>query len=754
MSALDHRGSSRRPVDSAGDEAPASFGRTKVHDHHRDRLAMVYIRQSTPRQVRENVESTALQYELSCRARALGWPQDRVLVIDDDLGQSGRSAAQRPGFQRLLAEVGLNHVGLVLGIEMSRLARSCKDWYQLLELCGLFGTLIADQDGVYDLADYNDRLLLGLKGTMSEAELHVMRSRLDQGRLHKAARGELFTRLPVGYVLLPDGDVAFDPDEQVRAVIRLVFEKMTELGSARAVLRYLLRQQIRLPQRPHNGPHVPPLQWCPPTADRVYRILKNPTYAGTYAYGRRTSDPKRKRPDQAGYRLVALPLERWDVLLRDRLPAYLSWEQYLANRERLRQNVARWDRSGAPRQGAALLSGLVQCGRCGQRMQVHYPGARRPWYGCCRPDRRGEQKDCPGLPAAVLDALVSRQVLRALEPAALELSLQAQEDLDAERQRLHRDWQQRRERARYQAERARRQYEAVEPENRLVARELELRWEGALRQQRQVEEDYARFQQQQPACLSAAERQAIRALARDIPQVWDAATTTAADRKIVIRQLVERVRVQVRGTSEVVDVAIHWKGGVISPHTLDRPVQRYEQLGGYERLLERVRGLRQRGQKAMAIAERLNAEGFRTTKNKPYTAALVRKLLSRQGLSRARSSSAYPEGCGRDEWWLGDLARELGLSLNGLTNWIRRGWVHARQLSGAGGSWILWADADELVRLRRLREQRQRPFLEELTTPRPRPSPELGPTQKGRSGDDPGAGGGRRRRRRKARCVT
>ena len=731
MNTAKDQGASRRQAGSGRIPLGECHGRTKIQARHWERLAVVYVRQSTPRQVQENVESTALQYQLARRAEDLGWRPDRVLVIDDDLGQSAQTATHRLGFQRLLAEVGLNHVGLVLGVEMSRLARSYTDWYQLLELCAVFGCLLADQDGVYDPNDYNDRLLLGLKGTMSEAELHVLRARMDQGRRNKAERGELFSRLPAGYVFLDSGAVALDPDQQVQAVVRLVFDKFSELGSARAVTRYLRQRQIALPLRPLNGPRCPPLEWRAATPEAVYAMLTHPMYAGAYVHGRRPVDAQRKLSGTSRRAQVAVPMEEWQVLLRDHLPAYISWDQYLANRERLRQNASSWETQGAPRQGAALLGGLLYCGRCGYRMQVHYVDQRHGYYRCSHSPRCEDLGPCPSLPVPGLDALVSRQVLRALEPAALEVSLQASEDLERERQRLHQHWQQQVERARHQAERARRQYEAVEPENRLVARHLEGQWEKALVHLRQQEEAYARFQQELPAALSRVDREAIRALAHDLPQVWDAPSTAPADRQVVIRHLIDRVRAQVQGTSEDVAVTISWKGGFVSQHQLLRSLGSYRQLGDYDRLIQRLNDLRNAGERALGIATQLNAEGFRPPRGEIFTGASVRTLLSRQGLSRLRTALECPEGCGPEDWWAGDLARELGVSVNGVKGWIRRGWVHGRRVRGRCGYWVVWADAEELERLRRLRDQRQTPYPPELTTPKARPT---GTTKEGKRG--------------------
>jgi len=314
---------------------------------------------------------------------ALGWPQDRVLVIDDDLGQSGATAENRAGFQRLLAEIGLSHVGLVLGIDMSRLARCSKDWHHLLELCAVFGSLLADLDGLYDPGHYNDRLLLGLKGTMSEAELHLIRTRLTEGKWNKAERGELLGRQPTGYFRQPSGEVIFDPDEQVQAVIRLIFEKFEELGTGRQVFWYLRKNGIRIPVRLAYGPNQGQLEWREPTPSTLHRILRHPQYAGAYAYGRSLVDPRRKIPGRPGTGQTRLPMEQWRVLLHDVFPAYITWQHYLANQERLKQNASQFETRGAPREGPTLLGGLVRCARCGRRMYVGYRGSpTSPIYGC------------------------------------------------------------------------------------------------------------------------------------------------------------------------------------------------------------------------------------------------------------------------------------------------------------------------------------------------------------------------------------
>jgi DNA invertase Pin-like site-specific DNA recombinase len=609
---------------------PAVPGRRSaaLSDRHFSKLAVVYIRQSSAQQIFDHRESRQRQYALADYAAALGWPRERILVIDEDQGRSGRTVEHRPGFQRLLSEVTLDHVGLVLGLELSRLSRSSKDWYHLLEVCALFGTLLADQDGIYDANDTNDRLVLGLKGTMSEVELSTMRNRLERGKLHKAERGELILTVPCGYLKLPHGEVVLDPDEQVRATVQLIFDKFAELGSFGKVYAYLRRNRISVGCRVHQGPRRGDLVWRPVSRALLGRMLHHPIYAGAYSYGRRRVDPKRTAAAGGKVRMRHVPMAEWKVLQRDRFPAYISWERYLANQRRLAENRSWPEAPGVPRAGAALLPGLLVCGACGRRMHAAYRSKAKPYYECMR--RKLEGSACRGLGAAAIDELLSEQVLRALEPAALELSLRAMKHVHEERERLHRHWQQRLERAGQEARRAERQYQAVEPENRLVARSLEQRWEAALRAQQALQEEYDRFLREQPRALSADERARVAALAKDIPALWRAPQTTAAERKEIVRLLVERVVVRVQADSERAEVEIAWRGGLTTRHAVVRSVARYESLGDYPRLLERIGQLRREGLAIKEVAKRLNQEGYRTPRSrKGYTSTSVRKLLSR-----------------------------------------------------------------------------------------------------------------------------
>jgi DNA invertase Pin-like site-specific DNA recombinase len=700
----------------------------KVQAQHLRRLAIVYVRQSSPQQVLHHRESTALQYDLRRYAVELGWPLERIMTIDDDRATSGQTAVHRSGYHRLLEEVDLDHVGIILGIEMSRLARSCRDWYHLMEKCAIFDTLLADPDGVYDPSNYNDRLLLGLKATMSEAELHILRARMYQGRLNKARRGEVYYHPPTGYVQTPAGDFALDPDTRVQGAIRLLFDKLDELGTVTAVLRYLVRNGITLGVRPHFGPNRGQLEWHRPCRPTLQNLYHNPIYAGAYVHGRRPVDPRRKIPGRPATGRTTTRLLQWEVLIKDHLPAYITWDRYLANVERLAANRARASAMGAPREGPSLLAGLLVCGRCGRRMMVAYNGPKsRLTYSCQSQRMEYAGPTCQTMAGQVLDDLVSRQVLRAMEPAALELSLQATAELQRERDRLEADWQRRRKQAHDEVERAARRYHAVEPENRLVAVELERRWEQAMRAECTLQERYDRFVRERPHELSDDDRALVRSLAGDLPRLWQAGTTTAADRQGIIRLLVRQVVAQAQGSSEHVDVTIHWSGAFASVHRVRRPVARHDQLSNHAQLMERVVALRQQGQTAPQIAATLNREGFIPPKRRAtYNRQMVLQLLARSGLSSW--SRSRPDGgvLSVDEWWLNQLALELGMPQITLHSWVRRGWVSGRKLPGGRmGRWILWADGPELDRLRRLRAcprgWSDEPYPAELTTPRTRP---------------------------------
>jgi DNA invertase Pin-like site-specific DNA recombinase len=698
-------------------------------------MAIVYVRQSTQQQVLEHCESTARQYALADRALALGWPTAAVEVIDEDQGHSGSSAEGRSGFQRLLSEVSSDRVGIILGLEMSRLARSCKDWHALLELCAIYRTLLADADGLYDPSDYNDRLLLGLKGTMSEAELHILKNRLQRGMWNKAERGEVLNHAPIGYVRSASarngaGDYVMDPDEQVQAVVRLVFEQFTIRGSISGLLRWLVQNDVKLPVRPHFGSNRGELEWRRPNRVTLLNMLHHPIYAGAYRWGHRETDPRKKVPGQPGTGRTFNAHDDCRVLIRDRFAAYITWDEFEQNQEKLRENSTLGKMLAAPRHGPSVLSGLLVCGRCGHRMMVSYGntgGASKAMtlrYSCQRDAIDYGEARCQSLSGAVLESFVVERLLQAVSPASLALSLAASEDVERERKQLDDHWQQRLARSRYEVEQSRRAYAAVDPDHRLVARELERRWDEALRADEQLQTEYDRFTRNCPKQLSPCERGQIEALAQDLPALWETDSTTPEDRQMIARLLLGQVTVTVEGNTDRVEIELRWSGGFTSRHMLLRPVQTYEQLSNYKELVARIKSLRAERKTLTEISEVLNAEGFHPPKrasqfNKGILSRFLREQKARAGSSiRDERDGQHLQ---QDEWWLTDLASELSMPIATLHRWQRVGWVCSRKVTAARGRWAIYADGDELDRLRRLRDSPRgwpQPYPTELTTPK------------------------------------
>ena len=680
----------------------------KVTEEHLQRQALVYVRQSTQRQVFENRESTARQYALADRAVALGWPSAAVEVIDEDQGQSGSSAEGRDGFQRLLALVSSDRVGLILGLEMSRLARSCKDWHALLELCAIYRTLLADADGLYDPSDYNDRLLLGLKGTMSEAELHILKSRLQQGMWNKAQRGEVLNHPPIGYVRSASardgaGDYVIDPDEQVQSVVRLIFKQFTRCRSVSSLLKWLVLNDVKLPVRPHFGANRGELEWRRPNRVTLLNMLHHPIYAGAYRWGHRAVDPRKKVPGRPTTGRAFNAHNECRVLIRDRFPAYITWEEFEKNQQKLGENSWLGKMRSAPRHGPSVLAGLLVCGRCGHRMFVVYNNVttRKTLRYSCRRDAIDYGQDvCQSLSGAVLESFVVERILQAVSPASLELSLAATEDIERERKQLDDHWKQRLARSRYEVEQARRQYAAVDPEHRLVARELERRWDKAIRADEQLQADYDRFARDCPTQLSLDERKQILALAGDLPALWHTDSTTPEDRQTIARLLLEQVTVTVEGNTDRVDVELRWTGGFVSCHTVYRPVQTYKQLSNYDELVQRINTLRAMRKTLSQIATTLNNEGFHPPKRaRRFTEGNLSRFLRERG-TRAGGlprSVTLGQHLAADEWWLADLAAELAMPIATMHRWQRVGWVTSRKVTAAGGRWAIYADAEELV---------------------------------------------------------
>ena len=702
----------------AAPQRPASVANvllpsTKVLQQHLDKLALVYVRQSSHRQVEQNIESTQMQYRLADRAEAYGWPQSRIDIIDDDLGVSGKSIEGRTGFQRLLAEVSLGHVGMVMGIEMSRLARSCRDWHHLLELCAMFSTLLADADGVYDPRDHNDRLLLGLKGTMSEAELYVLRGRLRAGQLNKARRGEFFTHAPIGYVR-SDDTLIKDPDDQVRSVVELVFAKFQELQSAAGVLRYLYDHQIQIGCRDHRGPAKGQLRWRAANQSTIIGLLHHPVYAGAYVYGRRENNPAKIVPGQPSKGRRWGKPQDWDVLIRDRLPAYINWEQWEQNQEKLKENSARFGQHGVAR-GGSLLASRVRCGRCGCRMAICYAGSSKARFTCDALRNHLHQTQCQSFNAKPLRDLVERQVLIAISPASLALSVEAARQLETDQTAVEKNYKQTIERTTYESNLARRRYEEVDPSNRLVAAELERRWEAALCEQRQAEEALSRLRRDHSRRLTESQVARIETLAADIPSLWHSANTSLIDKQHIVRELVDEVTVEVIDNIERVRVTIHWTGGYESHHEIMRAVGKFDQLEFADKIRDRILQMKRRGHTHQAVADDLNALGYQSAQKSQFTKAIISSLCRR---FEAAGDSCEAIGGYEDYWTTKLLGERLMISTSTLRHWISRGWLNSTQ---SGERRIVWADKKELTRLTQLAEHQQGPHCRNtpasLTTP-------------------------------------
>ena len=602
----------------------------KVKGTHLKRAAYLYIRQSTLRQVFENVESTKRQYALRQHAVALGWQQDQIIVIDSDLGQSGASAADREGFQRLVTEVSLGRAGIVLGLEVSRLARNSMDWHRLLEICALADTLILDEDGVYDPAHFNDRLLLGLKGTMSEAELHVLRARLQGGILNKARRGELFLRPPIGFAYDPLGRLVFDPDQQIQSTLRLLFDTFRRTGSAMATVREFRQSHLLFPRRIQSGPSKGDAIWGKLEHSHVLRVLHNPRYAGVFVFGR-----TRVRKDiNGGCRVQPLPREEWHTFIPESHPAYISWDEYERNLKRLRENaqaIGSDRRKSPPREGPALLQGLIVCGKCGRRMTLRYHARRAglcPEYVCQRKGIENAEPLCQRIPGADVDRVVGDMLLELINPATLDIALTVQQQLQARLDESDRLRKQHVEHARYEAELAQRRYMRVDPENRLVADSLEADWNEKLRAFDAALKEYEQRREQDRKILADEQRSAILALAEDLPRLWKDPEIEHHDRKRMIRLLIEDVTM-IRG--DQISLHLRFRGGACKSVTLPNPLRAWEigvtdaeVVTRIDRLLDTMT--------FGAIAATLNSEGYKPGRGKRFTARYIARIQRQYSL--------------------------------------------------------------------------------------------------------------------------
>ncbi len=666
---------------------------SKIQPDHLDRNAVIYVRQSSFIQVRDNTASTMRQYDLVQRALSLGWSQERIQVIDQDQGHSGSSSIGRDGFQLLVAEVGLKHCGALLSLEVSRLARSCSDWYHLLEICALTETLVIDEEGIYDPGHYNDRLLLGFKGTMSEAELHWLRQRLLGGKLTKAEQGELRFRLPIGLVYDPTGKVVLDPDEEVQAAVRLVFALFEQYGSALAVVKHFNAHHLRFPDRLWQRTRKGELVWEPLRCGRVLSLLHNPFYAGAYVYGR-TKTRRQALPGEQPRikgRTRQVKREDWPIVLLDAHPGYISWDQFRRHQQILDDNRT-WrpeERRGAVREGTALLQGIVLCGVCGRRMNVRYlDDGTTPSYECRQAHAQLAEKTCQTMRGDGIDQAVATCFLEAIQPAHLAVSLATLDQLEARAKQLDRQWQLRLERAQYEADLARRRYLAVDPDNRLVARTLEREWNAKLRDVEQLQREYATLPKPTALLITPEERQRILLLAQDVPAVWHASTTTPAQRKQLLRYLIKDVTLTKRET--VIEARIRWRTEALTEVRVTRPKRVADARRTDPQVVARVRELAPT-HTATQIAQLLNEAELRPGLGGSFTASKVDWIRAAYDIPLAcpEGPGFCPSGQRGDGRYSALAAAELlNVNVSTIADWCEAGTLDCVRAGTYGPRWI------------------------------------------------------------------
>jgi DNA invertase Pin-like site-specific DNA recombinase len=665
----------------------------KIAEHHRSRPAYIYLRQSTPSQVRHHQESTERQYALREKALELGWSESLIHTLDRDLGKTGTEMAGREDFKTLVAEVSMGQVGAVFALEVSRLARSNLDWHRLLELCALTETLVIDEDGCYDPADFNDGLLLGLKGAMAQAELHFLHARLQGGKLNKAKKGELRFPVPVGLCYDEQGHIILDPDEEVQGAVSLVFRLFRETGSAFGVMQRFAKSELRFPKRSYGGAWDGKIIWGRLTHSRVLGMLKNPSYAGMYVFGR-YQYRRQISPDGGVHkRIQAVAMADWRVSLKEHHEGYITLEEFFQNQERLEKNRTNGEETllaGPAREGLALLQGLLLCGTCGHALTVRYTGngGIYPCYLCNRLRREGTaNKDCMSFRCELLDAAIAEEVLQALQPAEIELALAALQELESRDRTMSHQWQMRLERAAYEAALAERRYQEVDPSQRLVAGTLERRWNDALLQLEDLKKQAAEFLCQEARVATSEQKAKVLALARDLPRLWHAPTTQAKDRKRMLRLLIKDITVEKPLRPKQLVAHIRWQGGACTDICVQLPPNIADRVRYPAAVVDRVRHLAQSLPDG-EIAGCLNQEGQVSALGKPFTGSMIQWIRYRYQIPRARL--VRPE-----ELTVQQVAERFSVSPNVVYYWIDRGIIQARRLNVGSPYWITLNETDQ-----------------------------------------------------------
>lgn len=667
---------------------------TKITEQHRSKPAYIYVRQSTLAQVRHHQESTERQYALRDKALALGWPETAIRTLDADLGKSGAQMTGREDFKTLVADVSMGQVGAVFALEVSRLARSNLDWNRLLELCALSHTLVIDADGCYDPGDFNDGLLLGLKGTMAQAELHFLRGRLQGGKLNKAQKGELRFPLPVGLCHGDEGRIILEPDDEVRGAVQLVFRLFHETGSAYAVVKRFAQDGLRFPKRAYGGAWAGKLIWGRLSHARVLGLIRNPSYAGTYVFGRYQCRKRITPLGEVHKRTTRVPKVDWRVHLPEHHEGYITVEEFEQNQQRLERNRTNGETtvlSGPAREGLTLLQGLLMCSCCGRAITVRYQGngGIYPTYLCSWKRREGlATKDCLSVRGDLLDNAIRDAVFKALQPAELELAVTALKELEQRDQAIMRQWRMRIERAEYEAALAERRYQECDPANRLVAGTLERRWNEALLRIEQITTEATQFESHKARVATPQQKARVLALASDLPRLWQAPTTLAKDRKRMLRFLIRDITVEKLADRRQLVLHIRWQGGACSDTTVDLPKPFADAIRYPAAVVEHVLELRQNLSDAQIVTH-LNQEGRCSPYGKPFTLAMIKWIRYKYALPHI-APLTQP-----DELTVKQLAIRLAVSTHVVYYWLERGTVQARKLDGRGAWWIMLTAAKE-----------------------------------------------------------
>lgn len=646
---------------------------SKISDRHLSRMACVYIRQSTVAQVRFNQESTERQYNLASKAQALGWSPQQIRILDRDLGQSGARTTNREDFKTLVSDVAMGNVGAIFSLEASRLARSNQDWHRLLELCAITSTLVIDEDGCYDPTEFNDGLVLGMKGTFAQAELHIIRTRLHGGKLNKAHKGELRFPLPVGFVW--DGDkIVLDPDQEVQGAVRSIFELFEKEGTAYAVVQRFNELGLRFPRRSYGGAWDGKLLWGRLTHCRVLGLVKNPSYAGRYVFGRYQSRKQIAPTGEINTTSRLMPQEQWRVVIPDHHPGYITWDRFLANRLRMEANRTNREVLGGPaREGLCLLQGILVCGHCGRRLSVRYTGngGVYPMYECNWQHREALARHARmTLPAKPLDTAIADRLLAAVTPLTIELALKALTSLEQRDQSIGTQWRLRIERARYEADLAERRYEAVDPANRLIASTLEQRWNDAMQRVIELEAELASFERQTLRTITADQKQQILKLAGDFPRLWTAPTTAARDRKRMLRLLIKDITVEKGPEPKRLRLHIRWQGGATETVEVGLAPNRADAVRYRQELVARVADLATHHDD-LEIATELNRNGLTSSTGKPFTESMISWIRFKHripGPSRPAGTLSVAE-----------VREQYGVSHWVIYDWIDKGVITAHR---------------------------------------------------------------------------